>query len=88
YAPTLTALGGVAFISLVGNVLAYNAYMAGVRLIGSQKAILYGYAEPVTAAAVSAVFLDSSFGIFEFFGFAAVFAMLAVLSFGGKTKPA
>ena len=70
YTPSLRGVGGILFVVLFGNLLAFNLYMTGVKLIGPEKSVLYGFAEPFT--------------VWDALGFAAVFAMLAVLSVGGK----
>jgi drug/metabolite transporter (DMT)-like permease len=67
-------------VVLLGNVVAFNAYMTGVRLIGPEKGILYGFSEPVTAAALSCVWLGAPFTFWDAAGFAAIFGMLALLS--------
>ncbi|MCI2046636.1 MAG: DMT family transporter [Faecalibacterium sp.] len=67
-------------VVLLGNVIAFNAYMTGVRLIGPEKGILYGFSEPVTAAALSAVWMGAPFTPWDAAGFAAIFCMLALLS--------
>ena len=82
YKPSLIAVGGLLFVAVVGNVIAFNVYIAGVKYIGSEKAILYGFSEPITAALVTTLALGSPFGFFDAAGFVAVFAMLALLSFG------
>ena len=78
----ITAAGalGIAFVVLVGNVLAFTAYMKGVRLIGPKKAILYGFSEPVTAAAVTAVGFNQVFTTADFLGFLSIFLSLALIS--------
>ena len=81
YTPSLRGVGGILFVVLFGNLLAFNLYMTGVKLIGPEKSVLYGFAEPVTAAVT---LLDTPFTVWDALGFAAVFAMLAVLSVGGK----
>ena len=77
-------VGGILFVVLFGNLLAFNLYMTGVKLIGPEKSVLYGFAEPVTAAILAVTLLDTPFTVWDALGFAAVFAMLAVLSVGGK----
>lgn len=84
YIPSLTGAAGIAFVVLVGNVLAFSSYMQGIRLIGPQRGILYGFSEPLTAAAVTAAVLHTSFTAADLLGFAAVFAMLALISFRQK----
>ena len=46
--------------------------------------MLYGFAEPVTAAILAVTLLNTPFTVWDALGFAAVFAMLTVLSVGGK----
>lgn len=87
YVPSLTGIAGIAFVVIVGNVLAFASYMEGVRLIGPQKGILYGFAEPLTAAAVTSLVLHTSFTAADFLGFAVIFAMLAVISLHREKQP-
>ena len=49
-----------------------------------KEACVYGFAEPVTAAILAVTLLNTPFTVWDAMGFAAVFAMLAVLSVGGK----
>ena len=84
YTPSLRGVGGILFVVLFGNLLAFNLYMTGVKLIGPEKSVLYGFTEPVTAAILAVTLLDTPFTVWDALGFAAVFAMLAVLSVGGK----
>lgn len=87
YVPSLTGIAGIAFVVIVGNVLAFASYMEGVRLIGPQKGILYGFAEPLTAAAVTSLVLHTSFTAADLLGFAVIFAMLAVISLHREKQP-
>ena len=57
--------------------------MTGVKLIGPERACST-LAEPVTAAILAVTLLNTPFTVWDAMGFAAVFAMLAVLSVGGK----
>ena len=84
YTPSLRGVGGILFVVLFGNLLAFNLYMSGVKLIGPEKSVLYGFSEPVTAAILAVALLSTPFTLWDALGFAAVFAMLTVLSFGGK----
>lgn len=81
YVPTLMGYFGIAFVVLVGNVLAFTTYIKGVSYIGPSKGILYGFSEPVTAALVSVFLLGSDFGIFDLAGFLAIFMMLGIISY-------
>lgn len=80
YVPTLTGWLGIAFVVLVGNVLAFTAYMRGVKMIGPEKSILYSFFEPLTAAVITVLFLHTPFTIADLIGFVCIFGMLALIS--------
>lgn len=88
YAVTLDwqIIAGVAAVVVLGNLLAFNLYMVGVRLIDPEKAILYGFAEPVAAAVLSALWLGAPFTVWDLAGFICVFVMLLLLSMKGNGK--
>lgn len=86
YTPSLIGLFGIAFVVVIGNILAFTSYMAGVSLIGPEKAILYGFSEPVTAAIISALVLKSAFTIWDALGFALIFLMLVFISKKKETE--
>ena len=71
---------------VLGNVLAFSLYMSGVPLIGPQRASLYSFAEPVTAAIISTLVLGSPFTLWDALGFGCIFLMLVLLSLPAKTK--
>ncbi len=73
-------------VVIVGNVLAFPLYIQGVKYIGPEKAILYGFSEPISAAVVGTLFLGSPFTLFDAAGFALVFSMLALISLGGRSS--
>ena len=85
YVPNLPGYLGIAFVVVVGNVIAFTAYMGGVKLIGPEKSILYGFSEPVSAAVISTLCLGSSFTAWDTAGFAAVFIMMVIISTGKTT---
>lgn len=80
YVPTAAGWAGIAFVVLIGNVLAFNCYATGVKLAGPQKAVLYGFAEPVTAAVISATLLGSVFTLWDAAGFVMIFLMMVLIS--------
>ncbi len=80
YVPTITGCIGIAIVVLIGNVVAYCAYMQGVKLIGPQKSSLYSFAEPATAAVISTLVLGSPFTLWDALGFGCIFVMLVVLT--------
>ncbi|WP_370764614.1 DMT family transporter [Gemmiger formicilis] len=51
-----------------------------------QKASLYSFAEPVTAAIISTLVLGSPFTLWDALGFGCIFLMLVLLSLPAKQK--
>ena len=88
YAPSAVGLLGIAVVVMVGNVMAFSLYMSGVPLIGPQKASLYSFAEPVTAAILSTLVLGSPFTLWDALGFGCIFVMLVLLSLPARSKSA
>ena len=84
YVPNAIGIFGIAFVVVVGNILAFTCYITGVKYIGPEKSILYGFAEPITAAIISTAVLGSPFTLWDVLGFAAVFAMLTLISVGDR----
>ena len=84
YVPNGYGLLGIACVVIIGNILAFTCYMQGVKLIGAQKASLYSFAEPVTAAIISTFVLGSPFTMWDALGFACIFIMLVLLSLPEK----
>ncbi|MDD5940437.1 MAG: DMT family transporter [Lachnospiraceae bacterium] len=80
YVPSAMGCFGVFFVVVVGNVLAFPLYIQGVKLIGPEKGILYGFSEPLTAAFLGTVLLGSPFTGWDALGFALVFLMLFLIS--------
>lgn len=80
YVPSMTGLAGIAAVVVVGNVMAFPIYMSGVKLIGPQKSVLYGFSEPISAALISVVFMHTAFNLADALGFACVFFMMALIS--------
>ncbi len=79
YVPNLIGILGIAAVVLIGNILAFSCYMQGVKLIGPQKASLYSFSEPVTAALISTLLLGSPFTLWDALGFGCIFVMLVLL---------
>ena len=86
YVPTAMGAFGIFTVVVLGNVLAFSLYMSGVPLIGPQKASLYSFAEPVTAAIISTLVLGSPFTLWDALGFGCIFLMLVLLSLPAKQK--
>ena len=80
YTPNLMGVLGIAFVVVVGNIIAFCAYGLGIKYIGPETSILYGFSEPVTAAVIAVAFLGSPFTVFDFIGFACIFLMIVLIS--------
>ncbi len=84
YIPNLMGILGILFVVVIGNICAFTLYISGVSKIGPQKAILYSFAEPITAALISTFVLKSRFTIYDAIGFGLIFMMLFFITFGSK----
>ena len=82
YLPNIYGIGGIIFVVIVGNICAFTLYIGGVKIIGPQKAILYSFAEPITAALISTFVMGNTFTIFDGMGFLLIFLMLWMITFG------
>lgn len=80
YIPGFYGLLGIAFVVVVGNIIAFTCYMTGVKMIGPEKAILYGFSEPICAAIIGILFFGNPFTPADFLGFLCVFGMLVLIS--------
>lgn len=85
YVPSAMGVIGILVVVLVGNVTAFSLYMSGVPLIGPQRASLYSFAEPVTAAILSTLLLGSPFTLWDALGFGCIFVMLVLLSLPARS---
>lgn len=88
YVPNTAGYFGIAFVIIVGNVLAFTTYMQGVSMIGPETGILYEFTEPVTAAIVTSLFLGSSFTSWDALGFLLIFLMMVLISTGERLEKA
>ena len=86
YVPNLYGILGIIFVIAVGNICAFTLYISGVKEIGPQKASLYSFAEPITAAIISTTVLHSPFTIWDVLGFALIFIMLWLITVAGRKE--
>ncbi len=84
YVPTAAGWAGIAFVVIVGNIVAFCTYLAGVHIIGPSRAVLYGFSEPVTAAVVAVLYFGNAFTIWDGVGFVCIFLMLTMISASQK----
>ena len=76
----------VAFVVIVGTVLAFWCYMNAVRLISPVLVGLLVCAEPLSAYALSVVFLDMHLTISEMAGAALVMAAVILVTLRGRSS--
>lgn len=81
YIPNIYGILGIMFVVVVGNIMAFTLYIGGVQLIGPQRASLYSFAEPITAAIIANTVLGSHFNAYDWVGFFLIFAMLYLITF-------
>ncbi|MBR4707385.1 MAG: EamA family transporter [Pseudobutyrivibrio sp.] len=86
YVPNIYGILGIAFVVVIGNIAAFTLYISGVSKIGPQKAILYSFAEPITAAILSTFVLGSAFTIYDALGFGLIFLMLWMITFHKQSE--
>lgn len=79
YVPNAVGCAGVGVVVLIGNILAFNLYMTGVKYIGPERSSLFSFSEPVTAALISAIALGTPFSLWDAAGFICIFLMLVGL---------
>lgn len=70
----------VAAIVIIGTVAAFSMFLQSASDIGSVKAGLLASVETMAAAFFSAVWLKTNFAAADFFGFACIIAMVAMLA--------
>ena len=75
---------GVGVIVLLGSVVAFTAYLEGVRCVGPKKGSLYASVEPVSATIFSVVWMHASFGLMDFLGFVCIVSTIFLLALDKK----
>jgi len=72
--------GFFAFVILLGTLLAFYLYSLALRLIGAQATSLLSSAEPLSAAALTVLWLGVPWGAMDWLGTACILATVALLS--------
>lgn len=70
-----------AFIILLGSLVAFYAYLTAVKLIGAGTSSLLACAEPLSAALIAVVWLNVSFGRFDWIGTTFIVLTILLLTF-------
>ena len=71
---------GLTAIVLLGTVIAFSAYLEGVRLVGPKKGSLFASIEPVSATIFSVVWMKVDFGVVDILGFMCIISTIFLLS--------
>lgn len=71
---------GVIFVTLFGTFLAFYLYLASLKYLKPIETSLLGCAEPLSAAAVSVVFMHVAFTVFDWLGAICIIMTVVVLS--------
>ena len=70
----IVAYLAIAVVILLGTAGGFSLYLVGAKLIGPVKAALLGCLEPISSTLLSALFLGTSFGLAELWGFSCIIA--------------
>jgi drug/metabolite transporter (DMT)-like permease len=86
---TWQALGGLAFLSILGTIVGFSIYLVLLRDWGTARAGLYAFVSPVVALGAGALLFGESVGMAEIGGAALliVAAAVALLKPGAKLSP-
>lgn len=75
---------GMTAIVVLGTVVAFTAYLEGVRCVGPKKGSLFASVEPVSATIFSVVWMHVSFGLMDLLGFACIISTIFLLAVDQK----
>ena len=67
-------------VVLLGTFAAFSLYLTGVAKAGSVMGSLIGAAEPVSASAISALWLGTAFTVWDWSGLVLMIAMLFLMT--------
>jgi drug/metabolite transporter (DMT)-like permease len=79
HAYSLAAWGWILFIGVLGTILPFGFYFEGINLIRSTPASITATLEPITAGALSFIFLDETMGLWQILGGVLVIASIGLL---------
>jgi drug/metabolite transporter (DMT)-like permease len=78
---SLTAFFAVVFIVLFGTLIAFYCYLESLKYISASETSLLACIEPLSAAVLSVIWLQVSFGLSEWLGTALIISTIMILSF-------
>jgi drug/metabolite transporter (DMT)-like permease len=76
------ACGFLAFVLILGTLLAFYLFNTALHMIGAQKTILLTCAEPLSAAVLSVWWLGVSWGVMDWLGTACILLTIVLLAKG------
>lgn len=71
---------GVFNVVVLGTIVSFNAYLEGVRRIGAVKGSVLSSIEPISAALLSWLVLDSQFMVSDLIGFVLILSTIFILA--------
>lgn len=77
---SLSLIGAMAGIIILGTVVAYTFYLEGIHLIGATKASIISSIEPVSATVISALWLGTEFSFTDIIGFIMIISTILIIS--------
>lgn len=80
------AAGALVGVVIVGTALAFGLFLQGVSLIGPLRGSIMGSVEPVSAVIISVLWLNTSFALADFIGFAMILGAVFVLTFSQRAR--
>lgn len=73
-----------AFVIVFGTLIPFYLYLGAVQIIGAQKSSLLASAEPLSAAIVSILWLDVSFGLTDWIGSLLIISTVLLISYNRR----
>lgn len=84
----LATVSFFSFIILFGSLIAFYAYLVSVKYIGGVKASLLAFAEPLSAALLSILWLQTAFGMLDWTGAGLILLTIVLLTRSKNKSPA
>jgi len=77
----------ITFVVLFGSLVAFSIFMISVKIIGPTNASLLSCTEPLSSAVLAVVWLNVSFGIYDWLGSALILTTIVLLALNEKQAP-
>jgi len=74
----------ISFVVLFGSLLAFSIFMISVKIIGPTNASLLSCTEPLSSAVLAVLWLNVSFGIYDWLGSALILTTIVMLALNEK----